>query len=139
MELLDESIFPEKPVVYATFWQRLVAVLIDALLIGVTAVLLKHMLFRDNIVAFIAVAILRWLYYALQESGANQATIGKKAMNIKVVNANGGRISIGQGLGRVISKNLSSLILFIGFFMVLWDDDRQSLHDKIASTYVICA
>jgi uncharacterized RDD family membrane protein YckC len=87
--------------------------------------------------AYLVSLVISWLYYALQESGSNQATIGKKAMGLVVTTTNGERISFGQATGRHFGKYISALILFIGYLMVLWDDKKQSLHDKMADTLVI--
>ncbi len=38
--------------------------------------------------------------------------------------------------GKVLSKFLSSLIFYIGFMMAGWDERKQGLHDKLASTFV---
>lgn len=75
----------------------------------------------------------------MQESGPNQATLGKKALGLKVTGLNGERISFGQATGRFFGQFLSAIILLIGYFMMLWDDKNQTLHDKLAETLVIRA
>jgi uncharacterized RDD family membrane protein YckC len=40
-------------------------------------------------------------------------------------------------LREIIGKIVSSIILFIGYLMILWDGKKQGLHDKIAGTVVI--
>jgi uncharacterized RDD family membrane protein YckC len=70
------------------------------------------------------------------ESSSRQATLGKMAVGIKVGNEQGQRISPANALGRVASKILSGLILYIGYIMVGFDARKQGLHDKIASTVV---
>jgi uncharacterized RDD family membrane protein YckC len=78
-----------------------------------------------------------WLYSALQESGPAQATIGKKALGLKVATLSGDRISFGQATGRFFGKYVSAIILLIGYLMMLWDDRKQTLHDKMAATLVL--
>ena len=80
---------------------------------------------------------INWLYYAVQESGAAQATIGKKALGLKVTSTAGERISFGQASGRYFGKILSGIILLIGYLMVLWDVRKKALHDKMSNTLVI--
>src|SRR5688572_5976879 len=58
-----------------------------------------------------------WLYFALQESSARQATLGKLAVGIKVTDADGGRISFAHATGRYFAKILSACTLYIGFIM----------------------
>jgi uncharacterized RDD family membrane protein YckC len=138
METLDYSIFPEKPVVYATFWTRFAAVFIDGVIVGVAGGVINYLLFRDNFVSSSAFSIvIRWLYDAFQESSPAMATLGKKAMRVKVTDLNGGRISFGQATGRHFGKYISGVILCIGYFMMLWDHRRQTLHDRMAGTLVI--
>ncbi|MFL5787148.1 MAG: RDD family protein, partial [Flavisolibacter sp.] len=81
--------------------------------------------------------IISWLYYAIQESGASQATFGKKSVGIKVTNIEGQPITFGQATGRYFGKIISLLTLFIGYLMMLWDEKKQTLHDKMASTLVV--
>ena len=65
------------------------------------------------------------------------ATPGKMACKIKVVNGDGSKISYLKGLGRFFGYWVSSLTLLIGFFMMLWDEEKRTLHDRICNTRVI--
>jgi uncharacterized RDD family membrane protein YckC len=78
-----------------------------------------------------------YLYYAFMESSANQATVGKIALGLKVTDEEGNRISFGRALGRTVAKILSALILFMGFVMAGFTDRKQALHDTIAHTLVV--
>ncbi len=77
------------------------------------------------------------IYYALMESSKYQATLGKIVMGIKVVNKDGQRLDLPKALLRNLSKILSALILGIGYIMIIFDDRKQGLHDKIADTFVV--
>ena len=77
------------------------------------------------------------IYYALMESSKYQATLGKIIMGIRVTNINGAQIDFSKALLRNLSKILSALILCIGYIMILFDDKKQGLHDKIADTVVV--
>jgi uncharacterized RDD family membrane protein YckC len=81
--------------------------------------------------------VMAGLYYSLMESSANQATIGKMALGIKVVDANGGRLSFAHALGRWASAALSYVTLYIGFFMAAFTERKQALHDLVAGTLVV--
>ena len=131
------DLFLEEPVIYASFWQRFGAAIIDGIVLSVINVLLVFVV--SSIMANVLSLVSGWLYYALQESGAGQATIGKKALELKVTNLNGERISFGQASARYFGKILSGLILLIGYLMMLWDDKNQTLHDKMANTLVVKA
>ena len=80
--------------------------------------------------------ILNWIYYAVMESSAIQATLGKMALGIKVVDLEGNRISFAKATGRYFGKAISFLILFIGFIMVAFTKKKQGLHDIMASCLV---
>lgn len=77
------------------------------------------------------------VYYAFMESSQYQATLGKMALGIKVVDQNNERISLGRAVLRNLSKYLSYLILCIGYIMIIFDERKQGLHDKIADTFIV--
>ena len=81
--------------------------------------------------------VVGWLYFALQESSAQQATLGKRALGIKVTDGNGLRIGFGRATGRFFGKLLSGLIFAIGFMLAGWTEKKQALHDMLANTLVV--
>lgn len=119
--------------VHAGFWRRSAAYLIDylILLIPITVAGLVPLL------GFVVVVIGRWLYFALQESSPAQATLGKRAMGIKVTDDHGRRLGFGQATGRYFAGALSWLIIGIGYLLAGWTARRQALHDLVASTCVV--
>ena len=131
MESEKSFIFPEQQVTYATFGQRLGAVLIDYCILFLPA-----LVFQAAHVPFLGL-LSGWLYFALMESGAKQATVGKQALGLIVTSERGERISFMNATGRYFGKIVSALILLIGYFMCLFDDRNQTLHDKMAGTLVI--
>ena len=144
----DTSIFPEQTITYATFWERFAADFIDGLILMVVNFFISfifgggsfygRMTGADyNLTGSFLQILAGWLYSALQESAAAQATLGKRAMGIKVVNMQGERISFLQATGRHFGKMISAIILLIGYLMMLWDDRNQTLHDKMAGTLVV--
>ena len=78
-----------------------------------------------------------FLYWILLEASVWQASLGKKIMGLKVVTKDGGRPNLWQCASRNLLKVLSAIILFIGFFMAGWTDNKQALHDKISGMLVI--
>ena len=151
MEDEEISIFPERQVVYGTFWQRVGASLIDALILAIpnqiiveitghnfySELILNHNFDSSALASQLVIIIIDWLYFSLLESSKSQATVGKMALSLMVTDTEGARISFARAAGRYLAKNLSTIILFIGYFMMLWDDRNQTLHDKIASTLVV--
>jgi len=134
MEQSYESIFPERQIIYAGFWQRFGAAFLDSIIVLIPGYIVNYLL-----KAPIGGLLIAWLYSALMESGNGQATFGKRAVGLKVTDMNGERISFGRATGRHFGKILSGLILLIGYLMMLWDDRKQTLHDKMAGTLVVVA
>jgi len=147
-------------VAYAGFWLRVVAFIIDALVLYFVGMILllpfaasmgmRGMLtgrppdlqaLLPMIRAVIRLALLRtilnWLYYSLLESSAWQATLGKKALGLEVTDLDGNRISFGRATGRFFAKIISSIILGIGYLMAGFTEKKQALHDILAGTLVI--
>ena len=142
------------PVQYAGFWKRFLAALIDLLLVAVawfvTAFICGFLygvvvgeepddpaVNALSLVAWGATAILGWLYYALMESSAKQATLGKMALGIVVTDGQGRRMLFGRATGRYFGRILSSIILYIGFIIIAFTERKQGLHDMIADCLVV--
>jgi uncharacterized RDD family membrane protein YckC len=133
------------PVVYAGFWRRFAAALIDGIIVAV--VLFICDLILGQIVgsassAFVTLSSalsigLGVAYYVGQESGVRQATIGKRALGIIVTDMQGNRISTWRAVGRYFGKILSAIILLIGYLMAAFTEKKQALHDMMAGTLVV--
>lgn len=120
---------------YAGFWIRVVAAIIDGILVGIVGGILRAAL-DDNLAGLINV-IVGLAYYAGMESSARQATFGKSLLGMKVTDLDGNRISFLRATGRYFAKIISAFILLIGFIMVAFTEKKQGLHDMIASTLVV--
>ncbi|HEY0039542.1 MAG TPA: RDD family protein [Flavisolibacter sp.] len=129
------DLFLDEPVIYGGFWERFGAAFLDGLILIIPYYAIFYLL--PGGINDIVSIVMYWLYFALQESSASQATIGKKALGLKVTSVEGGRITFGQATGRYFGHIISSIILLIGYFMMLWDDKNQTLHDKMAGTLVV--
>ncbi len=69
--------------------------------------------------------------------GKYGATLGKMACKIKVVTADGGRVSYLRAFGRYFAKMLSSFTCLIGFIIAAFDGQKRALHDHICNTRVV--
>jgi uncharacterized RDD family membrane protein YckC len=84
------------------------------------------------------ISFLVWvLYSALMEASSKQATLGKQAMKIKVVDQNGERLSLFLAFKRNGAKIISFFFMLLGFIWILFDRNRQGWHDKAAKTFVV--
>ena len=133
------------PVVYAGFWRRFAAALIDGVLIAVVLIVCDVVLAvafggRSTEYSTISFALnfgISIAYYVGFESGPQQATLGKRALGIIVTDMHGNRISTGRAVGRYFGKLLSALILLIGYLMAAFTEKKQALHDMMAGTLVV--
>lgn len=142
-------------VAYAGFWTRLAAFLIDSVLVWVGLLLVRlvmifvssgldgtilggNILFHyslTDIVVYVAevVYFILFTYY----SGA---TLGKRALNLRVVNANGGKLSLWDVVYReTIGRFLCAVTIGIGYIFVAADKEKRGLHDMLCDTRVIYA
>ena len=77
------------------------------------------------------------LYYTLMESSKTQGSLGKMAMGIKVTDMDGNRISFGKAFLRSFGKIISSMIMYVGYLMAAFTEKKQGLHDMTAGTLVV--
>ncbi len=119
----------------ASFGVRLAAWLIDVVIIGVVNALLIATLKTPGR----GLGQLLGLAYVIYLEGSPSGqTVGKRAMNIRIVDADsGGPIGYGRAVIRYFSRILSAIPCFLGFFWMLWDDNKQTWHDKIATSVVV--
>ena len=119
----------------AGFGTRLAAALID----GVILFVVNFVLMRVLGAAGSALSLLVGLaYYGYLEGSPSGQTIGKRAMNIRVIDfTNGEPLGIGKALLRYVGRIASSIVCLLGYFWMLWDDQKQTWHDKIAGTVVV--
>ncbi|HUQ50977.1 MAG TPA: RDD family protein [Gammaproteobacteria bacterium] len=128
---------------YAGFWRRFAAYSIDYFVVLVAGIVLGALVLRAGIVAdgtqgrfTLWLALGYFLYCALLESSSWQATVGKRAMGIRVTNRRGERIAFARAAVRFVAKLLSVLTLFLGYLLAALTPRRQALHDLIAGTLV---
>jgi len=140
---------------YGGFWIRVVAFIIDAIIVRVVVAPVgimfgglglaggmmsgfphRGLAILGGGVTFILLVFGNWLYEAFMESSSYQATLGKMIFGMKVTDLNGNRISFERATGRHFAKWLSGLILCIGYIMVGFTERKQGLHDLLAGTLV---
>lgn len=144
------------PLVYAGFWLRLAAYVIDSFLLGFVLgnLLLRPLVGRPGgipannpwvlftstspqISALLLLFLMgNWVYYALMESSPWRATVGKKILGLQVTDLSGNRISFPRASGRFFGKIVSSMTFLVGFAMAGFTARKQALHDILASCLV---
>jgi uncharacterized RDD family membrane protein YckC len=129
-----EPAAPAVTVEYMGFWIRFGAALIDGVVISLVSFVLFRLMFG---IPGILGTLLPWLYFWLF-TGLKGQTLGKMAVGIKVVNAEGSIPGLGiAALREIPGKIVSFIVLYLGFLWIIWDRRKQGWHDKIAKTYVV--
>jgi len=146
----------------ANFGQRLLAYILDVLIAGVPTVIIFGLLggfddlgedpnqFRafgtgEDFLFTLFGLVVTLAYFTLLEGSPTGQTIGKKALSIRVIGQEtGGPIGNGRALGRNAVRTLPSYVPLVGLFWglldglwMLWDKEKQTLHDKAAKTVVV--
>lgn len=151
---------------YAGFWLRVVAAIIDGLLLGIPTAVIFFIFFASAIPSLmqhqqdpmaIVLTILprlillvvvylagAWLYWALMESSSWQATLGKKALGLYVTDMAGNRATFARTSGRfwagrgiAMVPYLGGLYFLISCIMAGFTERKQALHDMIANCLVM--
>ncbi len=136
---------------YAGFWIRTGAVILDGIIMAIVTVPMGYLIRllipitdHKDISKVLLVAGLTWgisillhLLYQVFFLGKYGATPGKMACGIKVVRPDGSPITYARAAGRFFAYLLSALILYIGYIMAGFDDEKRALHDRICDTRVI--
>ena len=90
-----------------------------------------------GLVLFLAVIALALLYFPFFWARDGQ-TPGMKVFGIRVVrDRDGGPISGGQALLRLLGYFVNGMVLYVGYVWILIDKRRRGWHDLIAGTVVI--
>lgn len=143
-------------VVYAGFWKRFAAYLIDYFVLLIPSWIIGAILgvgigaglgatgaagtaaeVTAQIISGLSGLVISLLYYGFFHASRGGATLGKMAIGIKVVRGNGERLTLGRSIGRYFATILSSLTLLIGYLMAAFTDRKQALHDLICDTVVV--
>ena len=121
---------------YGGFWIRLLAWIIDAIIVGLVFPLAFMAGPSGHTVGFGLGFITGWLYEAFLTSSSLQATLGKVVLGLRVTDVQGQRIDFGRATIRHFAKYLSAFILAVGYLMVAFTEKKQGLHDILAGTLV---
>jgi len=150
---------------YASFIQRLVALILDSFIYsGITSILftpfwcvftffpllltdhrgnmsflsIMFLCFIGLIVVAIQLAAMYFYYIYLPVKKLNGATLGKRALRIKIVKEDGSKLTQTDMFVReVVGKFLSGFAFDLGYIWALVDERSQTWHDKIAKTLVV--
>ncbi len=83
-------------------------------------------------------ALMGYMAFVLVQLGQGRSP-GKKLLGLRVIYLESGRPARfwRMLLREVIGKWVSAIVLYLGFFWAIWDEQHQGWHDKIAKTVVV--
>jgi len=88
------------------------------------------------------VGLVAWIWITIVNVARNGQTIAKKALGIKVVRRDGSPASLGRifWLRNVVNGLLAFIPLYVLVdFLLIFGEERQCVHDKLADTIVVVA
>jgi uncharacterized RDD family membrane protein YckC len=120
----------------ASFGLRFVAAVIDIVVVGVVNGVLYGILGQSAGQAL--GTLVRLGYYTYLEGSPSGQTVGKRVMNIRVIDyGTGGALGYGRAALRWICRILSAIPCLLGYFWMLWDKEKQTWHDKLSTSVVV--
>jgi uncharacterized RDD family membrane protein YckC len=150
---------------YAGFWIRVVARLVDGLLLGIPFAILLGVLaaagglfaqasnandqsqssngaaaalFGGVFVLFYLLALAVTFGYWIYFWGSSGETIGMRLLHLRVIDANtGAPIGYGRATIRLLMTFINTWACYIGWIWVAFDPRKQGWHDKVASSVVV--
>jgi uncharacterized RDD family membrane protein YckC len=152
-----------EPWVLAEWWRRAVAAIIDGVIVTIAVVILLIPLAAVGLsvdtdggaVAFavgllvvvLALVVASFLYAPVLMARTNGQTVGKMAVDIRVVRASGRRMDFGWAFLRevvvkafgfgILSSFTFGLASLLDYLWPLWDSENRALHDFAVDTRVI--
>jgi uncharacterized RDD family membrane protein YckC len=118
----------------AGFWVRVVASIIDAVLMGILSTVLTNAFGQTVGGSLSFIVNVAYLFGFWLTSGQ---TVGHKIMGLRVIRTDGGVLTPTNAIMRYLGELLSGAAFGIGFIWVAFDANKQGWHDKLAGTYVI--
>ena len=150
---------------YAGFWVRVVARLLDSLIVGLPLTLLFGLiaiaagafastasntstdqstqtaagaLFGGVFILFYLVAIVVGIGYWVYFWGTSGQTLAMRMLRLRVVDADtGAPIGIARALVRWLMTIVNSWACYLGWIWVAFDARKQGWHDKVANSVVL--
>lgn len=139
--------------IYAGFFARLAAYLLDAALVAAALLILRLIRWLmylgggtalwDQTVLFLFTPWDIFLYflakgYSVLLLWQRGATLGKQAMRLKVVSSEGESLTFVNALYReTIGKYLSEAVFYLGYLIMGADREKRTLHDILCDTRVV--
>ena len=136
---------------YGGFWIRVAAYLLDFLILTVGYYIIAIPLGLSMVglgavdplslvgfgLAYVAIGLALGIAYQVYFLTKFGATPGKMVLGLEVIRSDGGPITAGRAVSRLFAHGLSGIILYIGYIMIGFDNEKRGLHDHICDTRVV--
>jgi uncharacterized RDD family membrane protein YckC len=145
---------------YGGFWIRVLAKIIDGVIIGIPVMVLYLIaMFGFGMNSFMTPGQVPDIAMILSSVGLQLgvqvigivlggvynvifvvkygATPGKMIVGLRIIMANGDRLTVGRAIGRYFGEMVSGMACYIGYILVVFDDQKRSLHDMMCNTRVV--
>ena len=87
-------------------------------------------------ITFTAMIVSAWAFYGWFWTHSGQ-TLGMQAWRIRVVSKQGQPVTVAQSVVRFGTAMVSWLLLGIGYWMMLFNSEKETLHDRISNTKLV--
>jgi len=142
---------------YAGVGNRIVAIIIDHIIVGLITLLLaiplglqmftaaaagmvNPMAYLGSMVGFWALSLVLWLVYFTYMEGSSGQTLGKRLLRIKVVKENGKPLTYVDAFVRTLLRIVDGMVAYlIGFIVIIASEKKQRVGDMAAGTIVVNA
>lgn len=124
---------PRVRVVYASFWRRFWALVLDAFFLVIALSALALVTGGSSMDALGTLFVVVYMVGLTSEGG----TLGKRALGLRVVTLDGQHPTVLAAFLREVVRPLSAAAAGFGFLWMLDDPQRQTWHDLVAATIVV--
>jgi uncharacterized RDD family membrane protein YckC len=146
---------PRAHILYAGFWLRGVAFVVDTFILSFLFTLVASasptplMILHEvsgwpglqipelTLPGFLLLFVVMWAYYGLFEASKWQATPGKRLLRLYVTDLNGHPLTFWRASLRYFGRKISELTLFFGYLLAGFTEKKQALHDILAGCLVL--
>jgi len=90
---------------------------------------------KDNLFYHLVLYAIGYFYFAFAWIRSGQ-TLGMRSWHLKVLQANGDKVTWQQASLRAVLAIVSWLLVGLGFVISLFDAQKRSLHDRGSNTYL---
>lgn len=135
VELIIDGILLDA--LFSPFWIAIMLPMFHAAVTGQQPSVLSVIATWRQLIVLDALFFAAFIAYNTLMLGRFGATVGDMVIGAVVVTPEGERISYARALGRTLMKEVSALILCIGYLIAAFDEQKRTLHDRVAGTVVV--